>query len=61
MIDLEGVHIISDDILIHGTTIKEHNERLEPVVIRVRQVNLKQNPQNPPDGGKVSVVPAATR
>ena len=41
--DLEGVHVISDDILIHVTTIKENNERLEEVLgSSSRQINLEK-------------------
>ena len=25
---IEGVEVVVDDLLIHGTTLKEHNERL---------------------------------
>ena len=42
---LEGVHVISDDILIHGMTVKEHNQRLEAVLTRAREVNHKLNPR----------------
>ena len=43
--DLEGVHVISNDILIHRMTVKEHNQRLEAVLTRAREVNLKLNPR----------------
>ena len=33
---LEGVICIVDDILVHGKTQKEHNERLEAVLTRTR-------------------------
>lgn len=41
---LPGVDVIADDILIHGHTITEHNERLKSVLDRAREVNLKLNP-----------------
>ena len=41
---LEGVSIITDDILVYGATEKEHNERLEKVLMRAREANLKLNP-----------------
>ena len=42
--DLDGVEIDIDDILVWGTTIEEHDERLEKVLQRARQSNLKLNP-----------------
>ena len=42
---LEGVDVITDDILIYGRTIQEHNNRLETVLKRARKVNLKLNPE----------------
>ena len=43
--DLEGVEIIMDDILIHAPTIELHNQRLEQVLQRCRDRNLKLNPK----------------
>ncbi|CAB3989621.1 Hypothetical predicted protein [Paramuricea clavata] len=42
--DLDGVETDIGDILVWGTTIEEHNERLEKVLQRARQSNLKLNP-----------------
>ena len=41
--DIEGVEIVVDDILIHGTTVQQHNERLVKVLDRARKINLKLN------------------
>ena len=41
---LSGVNVIADDILVYGSSINEHNERLESVFKRAREVNLKFNP-----------------
>jgi transposase InsO family protein len=43
--DLEGVEIIMDDILVHGDTREKHDQRLEKVLQRCRERNLKLNPQ----------------
>lgn len=43
--DIEGVEIIMDDILIHGSTLEIHNQRLKKVLQRCREKNLKLNPQ----------------
>ena len=43
--DLDGVEIVVDDILIHGRTLDEHNVRLQAVLARAREVNLKLNPK----------------
>ena len=43
--DLEGIEIAMDDLLIHGSTLEEHNQRLEAVLARARSVNLKLNPK----------------
>ncbi|CAB3989788.1 Hypothetical predicted protein [Paramuricea clavata] len=42
--DLDGVETDIDDILVWGTTIEEHDERLEKVLLGARQGNLKLNP-----------------
>ena len=42
--DLSGVNVVTDDILVYGAAIQEHNIRLEAVLKRVRDVNLKFNP-----------------
>ena len=41
--DIEGVEVIVDDILVWGSTQTEHDERLERVLQRARQRNLKLN------------------
>jgi hypothetical protein len=41
--DLEGVSIIVDDILIHGRTIQEHDERVRKFLNRAREVGLTLN------------------
>lgn len=41
--DIQGVEIVMDDILIHGRTPREHNERLVKVLNRARKINLKFN------------------
>ncbi|XP_063955009.1 uncharacterized protein K02A2.6-like [Lytechinus pictus] len=40
---LEGVEVIMDDILVWGATKKEHDKRLERVLQRVQERNLKLN------------------
>ena len=42
--DLPGVEIITDDILIHGRDINEHNTRLKNLLKRAVKINLKLNP-----------------
>lgn len=42
--DLHGVETDIDDILVLGRTVEEHDERLEKVLQRARQINLKLNP-----------------
>ena len=42
---LPGVNVITDDILIYGNTINEHNIRLRSVLEKARKVNLKFNPK----------------
>ncbi len=39
--DLEGVEVVVDDLLVHGRTQKEHDERLTKVLERARKLNLK--------------------
>ena len=41
---LPGVDIVADDILIYGSSLKEHNERLEAVLRRAQEVGLKLKP-----------------
>ena len=43
--DIDGVEIVMDDILIHGTSRAEHDSRLEAVLKRSHEVNLKMNPK----------------
>jgi hypothetical protein len=43
--DLPGVEILMDDILVHAPTLDEHNRRLERVLRRAREKNLKFNPK----------------
>ena len=40
---MEGSEVIVDDILIHGKTIEEHNDRLRKVLEKARSINLKLN------------------
>lgn len=42
--DIGGVEIVMDDILIHGPTIDAHNQILQQVLQRCRDVNMKINP-----------------
>ena len=42
---LEGVICIMDDILVHGKTQKEHNERLEAVLTRLIRARITLNPE----------------
>ena len=42
--DLPGVGVLTDDILVYGSTLEEHNKRLKSVLQRTRSVNLKLNP-----------------
>ncbi|XP_033749332.1 uncharacterized protein K02A2.6-like [Pecten maximus] len=44
--DLEGCDAIVDDLLIWGENIERHDERLKKVLDRVREYNLKLNPDN---------------
>ncbi|CAB4027043.1 Hypothetical predicted protein [Paramuricea clavata] len=41
--DIEGVAVIVDDILVWGTTVEEHNRRLQNPLQRARELNLKLN------------------
>lgn len=41
--DLPGITIFVDDILVYGSTIEEHNERLKSLFKRASEVNLKFN------------------
>ena len=41
--DIEGVEVVIDDLLIWGTTEEEHDARLEKVLQRAQQQNLKLN------------------
>ncbi len=41
--DTEGVEVVVDDILVWGTTIEEHDTRLEQVLQRAQERNLKLN------------------
>ena len=43
--DLEGVEIIMDDILVHAPTLELHNKRLQLVLQRCRDKNLRLNPK----------------
>ena len=42
---LTGVEVITDDILIYGSTIEEHNNNLAAVLERAREKNLRLNPK----------------
>lgn len=41
--DIQGVEIVMDDILVHAPTVEIHNQRLEKVLTRCREKNLKLN------------------
>ena len=41
--NLEGVEVVVDDILVWGSTLQEHDKRLEEVLKQVRRSNLKLN------------------
>ena len=45
MSDLDGVEVYIDDILIHAPTLTEHNNRLEQVMERCKQLGLTLNPE----------------
>jgi len=40
---IDGAEVIVDDILVHGKTLSEHNERLRNVLQKARTINLKLN------------------
>ena len=40
---LDGVEVIMDDILVHGRTIEEHDERLRKCIQRINEVGLRLN------------------
>ena len=40
---IDGVSTLIDDIIVWGTTIDEHNDRLQKVLEKTRSVNLKLN------------------
>ena len=39
--DIPGVEVIVDDILVWGSTIQEHDERLKMTLDRIRENNVK--------------------
>ena len=41
--DLEGVGIVTDNILVYGSTIEAHDRRLKAVLDRARHIHLKLN------------------
>ena len=41
--DLEGVVVYQDDILVHGSSMTIHDERLEKLLARIKEVGLKLN------------------
>ena len=41
--ELKGVHVIIDDILIHGRTMEEHDRRLEEVLKLIEKSGIKLN------------------
>ena len=41
--NIEGVEVIMDDILVHGTTIEDHNKKLQEALKRCREKNWKLN------------------
>jgi len=41
---IDGVEIVMDDILVHGETIEIHNKRVEKVLQRCQERNLRLNP-----------------
>ena len=43
--DIEGVEVVVDDLLVHGKTEDEHNERLIKVLKKAREINLRLNKQ----------------
>ena len=43
--DCEGTVVDIDDILVHGTDKKEHDERLRKVLRRLQDMNVTLNPE----------------
>ncbi|KAL2090027.1 hypothetical protein ACEWY4_014715 [Coilia grayii] len=43
--DMDGVQVIVDDILVWGQTKEQNNQRLKQVLDRVREKNIKLNPE----------------
>ena len=43
--DLPGVGVVTDEILIYGSTTNKHNEYLEALFTCAREANLKLNPK----------------
>ena len=43
--DLPGIQIVTDDILVYGCNINEHNARLKSLLERAVIINLKLNPK----------------
>ena len=43
--DCEGVHNISDDIIVHGKSQSEHDERLRRLMETLKTKNLTLNPE----------------
>lgn len=41
--DIEGVHVIADDMIIAAATEKEHNEIIQKVMARAKEANVKFN------------------
>lgn len=39
--DITGAEVMTDDILVWGSTIEEHDHRLRKVLQRVKEYNLK--------------------
>ena len=44
--DCEGTVSDIDDIVVHGTDGKEHNERLRKVLRRLQDMNVTLNPKS---------------
>lgn len=40
---MEGVSVYVDDILCYGTNLKQHDERLKKLLVRLRDENVKLN------------------
>ena len=43
--DCEGVRVLADDIIVHGTNVDEHDRRLEKVLQTLKSRNLTLNPE----------------